>query len=89
MRKITEIPATIFKQSKEINRKYRAAAYCRVSTDKEEQENSLENQITYYKNKIDNTPNWTLVDIFADFVRKNNVGICAVGNDDFNIKSAV
>ncbi len=67
MRKITEIPATIFKQSKGINRQYRVAAYCRVSTEKEEQENSLENQITYYKNKIENTPNWTLVDIFADF----------------------
>lgn len=67
MRKITEIPATIFKQSKDINRQYRVAAYCRVSTDKEEQENSLENQITYYKNKIENTLNWTLVDIFADF----------------------
>lgn len=67
MRKITEIPATIFKQSTDINKQYRVAAYCRVSTDKEEQENSLENQITYYKNKIENTPNWTLVDIFADF----------------------
>ena len=67
MRKITEIPATIFKQSKDINRQYRVAAYCRVSTEKEEQENSLENQITYYKNKIENTPNWILVDIFADF----------------------
>lgn len=67
MRKITEIPATIFKQSKDTNRQYRVAAYCRVSTDKEEQENSLENQITYYKNKIENIPNWTLVDIFADF----------------------
>ena len=67
MRKITEIPATVFKQSKDANRQYRVAAYCRVSTDKEEQENSLENQITYYKNKIENTPNWTLIDIFADF----------------------
>ena len=38
MRKITEIPATIFKQSTEIHKQYRVAAYCRVSTDKEEQE---------------------------------------------------
>ena len=38
MRKITEIPATIFKLSKGINRQYRVAAYCRVSTEKEEQE---------------------------------------------------
>lgn len=67
MRKITEIPATICRQSQDINKQYRVAAYCRVSTDKEEQENSLENQITYYKSKIENTPNWTLVDIFADF----------------------
>ena len=28
MRKITEIPATIFKSSKDINRQYRVAAYC-------------------------------------------------------------
>ena len=45
MRKITEIPATISKQATDIHRQYRVAAYCRVSTDKEEQENSLENQI--------------------------------------------
>ena len=45
MRKITEIPATICRQSQDINKQYRVAAYCRVSTDKEEQENSLENQI--------------------------------------------
>jgi len=67
MKKITEIPATISKQATDIHRQYRVAAYCRVSTDKEEQENSLENQITYYKNKIESTTNWTLVDIFADF----------------------
>lgn len=67
MRKITEIPATISRQTIDTNRQYRVAAYCRVSTDKEEQENSLENQITYYKNKIESTPNWMLVDIFADF----------------------
>ena len=42
MRKITEIPATIFKSSKGINRQYRVAAYCRVSTEKEEQENIIE-----------------------------------------------
>lgn len=67
MKKIIEIPATVAKQSKNTDKQYRVAAYCRVSTDKEEQENSLENQITYYKNKIESTPNWMLVDIFADF----------------------
>ena len=53
MRKIIEIPATIFRQSTDMHKQYKVAAYCRVSTDKEEQENSLENQITYYKNKIE------------------------------------
>lgn len=100
MRKITEIPATIFKQSKDINRQYRVAAYCRVSTDKEEQENSLENQITYYKNKIENTPNWTLVDIFADFgisgtSEKNRmefqrmIGMCEKGKIDLIITKSI
>ncbi|MBQ6907598.1 MAG: recombinase family protein, partial [Clostridia bacterium] len=67
MRKITEIPATVFSHTKEKKKKLRVAAYCRVSTEKEEQENSLENQIAYYKNKIENTSDWVLVDIFADF----------------------
>lgn len=67
MKKIIEIPVTVTKQSKNSDKQYRVAAYCRVSTDKEEQENSLEKQITYYKNKIESTPNWVLVDIFADF----------------------
>jgi len=100
MRKITEIPATIFKQSKDINRQYRVAAYCRVSTDKEEQENSLENQITYYKNKIENTPNWTLVDIFADFgisgtSEKNRmefqrmIGMCEKGKIDLILTKSI
>ena len=67
MKKIIEIPATISANQNKVNKKCRVAAYCRVSTEKEEQENSLENQIRYYKNKIENTTNWTLVDIFADF----------------------
>jgi predicted site-specific integrase-resolvase len=39
----------------------RVTYYARVSTEKEEQKNSLYNQDTYYKNKILETPKWTLV----------------------------
>ena len=42
------------------------AAYCRVSTDSDEQLNSYENQIEYYTNYISSNPEWTLAGIFAD-----------------------
>ena len=42
------------------------AAYCRVSTEQEEQQNSYENQIEYYTNYISSNPEWALAGIFAD-----------------------
>lgn len=42
------------------------AAYCRVSTDEEEQLSSLENQVTYYTEFITNNPKYELVDVYAD-----------------------
>lgn len=53
-------------EGKEKKRSLRVAAYCRVSTDKKEQLTSYENQKAYYTQKIMTTPNWTMVDIFAD-----------------------
>jgi site-specific DNA recombinase len=47
-------------------RQLRVAAYCRVSTDEEEQLTSYEAQKAYYTDKIMTTPEWTLADIFAD-----------------------
>ncbi len=44
----------------------RVGVYCRVSTKKESQQNSLENQISYYKNTISKVSAWCLVDIYAD-----------------------
>ncbi len=44
----------------------KAAAYCRVSTDKEDQLNSLENQKRYFHNYINLNPLWELVQIYAD-----------------------
>jgi len=40
--------------------------YCRVSTDKDDQANSLESQIKYYTDFIQNIPNWTLGEIYYD-----------------------
>lgn len=44
----------------------RVAAYCRVSTDSEDQLNSYRSQVMYYKDLIRNNPEWVLVDIYAD-----------------------
>ena len=44
MKKVTEIPATIFPKAKNTKAKLNVAAYCRVSTESETQENSLETQ---------------------------------------------
>ena len=61
------IPA---KKQTEISRsKYqqlRVAAYCRVSTEQEEQQNSYQVQIAYYTDLINKKKEWSLVGIFAD-----------------------
>lgn len=41
----------------------RVAAYCRVSTDSEEQHESLESQKTHYEKYISTNPEWSLVGI--------------------------
>ena len=69
MPKVTEIPAkkpvgSIAK--KEEIRKLRVAAYCRVSTDYEEQTSSYQTQIEHYTDVIEKNPDWVLAGIFAD-----------------------
>ncbi len=61
------IPATVQNTLKVIERKnLRVAAYCRVSTDHEEQQTSYKTQVEYYTNYIKENPNWKFVKIFAD-----------------------
>ena len=48
------------------NRKIRVGAYCRVSTDSDEQELSYETQCEYYENYIGSHENWELVAIYSD-----------------------
>ncbi len=42
------------------------AAYCRVSTDKEDQAGSFESQCRFFRRYIDSNPDWELFGIFAD-----------------------
>ncbi len=44
----------------------RVTFYARVSTDKDEQLNSLENQVQYYTELIKSKPNWTYIDGYID-----------------------
>ena len=46
--------------------KLRVAAYCRVSTDSDEQATSYETQIEHYTEYISKNPDWQLAGIFAD-----------------------
>lgn len=66
---VTVIPArkrvgnTVTKEEKP---KLRVAAYCRVSTDSDEQANSYEVQVEHYTQFIQKNPEWELAGIFAD-----------------------
>ena len=48
------------------NRKLKVAAYARISRDKDDLENSLENQIRYYTTLIGENQNWIFSGIYAD-----------------------
>lgn len=67
-RRVRVIPATKQAEVKSSrrNHKQRVAAYCRVSTDSEEQLNSYEAQKSYYTQKIEENPDWEMAGVFAD-----------------------
>ena len=58
----------------------RVTYYARVSTDKDEQLNSLGNQIFYYEDFIRKIPKWTFVDGYVD---EGISGTSALKRDDF------
>ena len=69
-RSITVIPArqnSISQENSSQNvRRIRMAAYCRVSTDQEEQLLSYENQVNYYTKFIKDNPLYTFAGVYAD-----------------------
>ena len=82
-RKVRVIPATkpLAKSEDTLSRPLRVAAYCRISTEMEEQLNSYAVQTSHYTEKIKNTPNWEFVGIFAD---KGISGTAVKNRDEFN-----
>ena len=67
-RQVRVIPATRQARAAAPRRggKQRVAAYCRVSTDSEEQLNSYAAQKNYYTQKIEENPDWEMAGVFAD-----------------------
>ena len=65
-RTVTIIPAKPLEERQAMRRQLRVAAYCRVSTEEEEQQSSYEAQCNYYTDKIMTNPDWTMAGIFAD-----------------------
>lgn len=65
-KKVITIEPTLVRDKGSESTNLRVAAYCRVSTDSQEQENSYENQLNYYTNFIDSHPSWINAGIFAD-----------------------
>lgn len=68
-RTVRHIPASRPKAAgaeKRLHGRQRVAAYCRVSTDSEEQINSYTAQKAYYTQKIEESQDWELAGIFAD-----------------------
>ncbi len=59
----------------------RVAAYCRVSTDSEDQVNSFMAQMHYYYSFIQQAEHMTLVDIYAD---EGITGTCLAKRNEFN-----
>ena len=78
---VTLIPAKPLAERQTMKRQLRVAAYCRVSTEEEEQQSSYEAQCTYYTDKIMTNPEWTMAGIFAD---EGITGTSTKKRDDFN-----
>lgn len=99
MGKVTFIPARRHIKKQE-NPKLRVAAYCRVSTDSDEQETSYETQVSHYKEYIKKNPKWQLAGVFADDgISGNNtkkrdefnrmINECMAGNIDIIITKSI
>ena len=65
-KKVTQIAATEPLLKKKKGRRLRVAGYARVSTDSEEQQNSYEAQLDYYRNMIKAKWNWQFVKMYSD-----------------------
>ena len=83
-RKIRIIPATkpVSAPGRASGSKQRVAAYCRVSTDSEEQLTSYTAQKAYYTQKIGENPDWEIPAMIYPAQRGNCIG--HTRNDDMS-----
>jgi site-specific DNA recombinase len=77
----TYIPAKPKINPNEKDRFFRVCAYCRVSTDNDEQLSSYELQQAHYKQLVQDHPNWDLRHIYAD---EGISGTSLKNRDEFN-----
>ena len=83
-RVVREIPATkpdAVDRLQSSAEQLRVVAYCRVSTQQEEQLNSYETQVRHYTEAINAEPNWKFAGIYAD---KGISGTSVKKRDEFN-----
>ncbi len=68
VQKITVTPSLPVQTQEEriVEKEFRVCAYCRISTNEEEQLSSYEAQVEYYTDKILQTPSWRFAGIYAD-----------------------
>lgn len=80
-KKVTQIsPKRSYVVDKEKHKQLRVAAYCRVSTDSDEQLQSYENQMEYYTNLIAKNKEWEFAGLYAD---EGKTGTIAEKRPDF------
>lgn len=75
-KKVTKIEPVNTAQAFEKAREKRVCAYCRVSTDSEDQKNSFEAQVDYYRHMIGERSGWILAGIYADEARSGTKVKC-------------
>lgn len=71
---VREIPANPFlRDARKLKKNLRVAAYCRVSTEEEEQQSSFEIQVEYYTNKI---ASQLIIGFWQEFLRMTGFLAC-------------
>ena len=66
--------------------KTRVAAYCRVSTEYEEQESSYDVQVEHYTTYIKSKPEWEFVEVYADMYNQRLIQCPAHGSVEKRLK---
>ena len=61
-------------KEKKSNKRLRVAAYCRVSTETNDQAASLQSQVKNYESEIRRNPDWDFVGVYYDTKKHSRSG---------------